>query len=102
MCVQVGDGFVPEEAQRKNPNAIKFTASTPEVSTVNTVPLRPDVSLAQLTDSIEKADLTAADLTASITAMLMLVLIHTACTNTPAVSEFSAECNCICHILPCC
>ena len=42
MCVQVGDGFVPEEAQRKNPNAIKFTASTPEVG-INTATLRTDV-----------------------------------------------------------
>jgi len=31
VYMQAGDGVVPEEAQRKNPNAIKFTGGAAEV-----------------------------------------------------------------------
>lgn len=31
FLVQQGDGVVPEEAQRRNPNAIKFTGGSAEV-----------------------------------------------------------------------
>ena len=34
--MQEGDGVVPEEAQRKNPNAIKFTSASAEVQLLHT------------------------------------------------------------------